>query len=133
MCLFRVDSGRFLSYSKKKKISQNHDSLSLVVIRCQSMSFVVLRCHSLSLVLSRCTTRCHLLYHSLSFIVTRCHLLSLVVPLVVNCCTTRCHSLPFDVSLICIFINEQGGNFSSPPQSEPLKSRPRLGLITYML
>ena len=50
--LFRVYSGRFLSYSKK--ISQNEHSLSLVVI---SLSLVVIRCPSL--------------YHRLSLVVTR--------------------------------------------------------------
>ena len=59
-------------------------------------------CHSLSLVVfvvSCCTTRCHSLYHSLS----------LVVPIAVTRCTTRCHSmyhsLSLDVSLVCLFIN----------------------------
>ena len=64
-----MHSGRFLSYSKKKKISQNDHSLSLIVIRC----------HSLSLAVSRCITLCHWLHQSLSFFVTRC--------------TIRCHSL----------------------------------------
>ena len=77
--LSRVHSGRLFSYSKKRKITQNHHSLSLVIICCHSLSFDVIRCHSLSLivplVVTRCTTRCH----SLSFVVTRC--------------TTRCHSL----------------------------------------
>ena len=72
-------SGRLLSYLKKRKISRNGHSLSLVVIRCHSLY------HSLSLVV----IRCHSLYHSLSFVVTRCHSLSLVVPLVVTRCTTR--------------------------------------------
>ena len=58
--LFRVHSGRFLSYSKKRKISQNNHSLSLVIIRCHSLSFVVTR-------------------HLLSFVVIRCHSLPLVV------------------------------------------------------
>ena len=60
-----MHSGRFLSYSRKKKISQNDYSLSLVVIRCHSLSFVVNRCHSLSLVAP------------------------LVAPLVVTWCITR--------------------------------------------
>ena len=64
--LFRVHSGRFLSYSKKRKISQNNHSLSLVIIRCHSLSFVVTRCHSLSFVV----IRCHSLYHSLPLVVT---------------------------------------------------------------
>ena len=68
-------SGRLLSYLKKRKISRNGHSLSLVVIRCHSLY------HSLSLVV----IRCHSLYHSLSFVVTRCHSLSLVVIR----CTTR--------------------------------------------
>ena len=50
--------GRFLSYSRKKKISQNDYSLSLVVIRCHSLSFVVSRCLSLSLVAPLVVTRC---------------------------------------------------------------------------
>ena len=100
--LFRVHSGRFLSYPKKRKISQNDHLLSLVVIRCHSLSFVVTRCHSFSLIVSRCTTCCHWLYHSLSFVVTRFHSLSIVVPLVV----TRFHSLLLDVSLVCLFIND---------------------------
>ena len=73
-------SGSLLSYLKKRKISRNGHSLSLVVIRCTT------RCHSLSFVVTRCTTRCHSLYHSLS----------LVVPLVVICC----HSLYYSLSLV---------------------------------
>ena len=81
-------SGRLLSYLKKRKISRNGHSLSLVVIRCHSLY------HSLSLVV----IRCHSLYHSLSFVVTCCHSLSLVVPLVV----IRCHSLYHSLSLVVI-------------------------------
>ena len=66
-------SGSLLSYLKKRKISRNGHSLSLVVIRCTT------RCHSLSLVVP--------------LVVTRCHSLSLVVPLIVTRCTTRCDSL----------------------------------------
>ena len=44
-------SGGLLSYLKKRKISRNGHSLSLVVIR-----FITL-CHSLSFVVTRCTTR----------------------------------------------------------------------------
>ena len=88
--LFRVHSGRFLSYLKKRKISQNNHSLSLVVIRCHSLSFVVTRCHPLSLVVICC--------HSLSLVVICCHSLSFVV----TRCTIRCHQL----SLICLFIND---------------------------
>ena len=89
-----MHSGRFLSYSRKRKISQNDHSLSFVVACCYSLSFVITRCHSLSLVIIRChslsliVTRCHLLYHSLSFVVT------------------RCNSLSMDVSLVCLFIND---------------------------
>ena len=56
--LFRVHSGRLLSYSKKRKIRQNDHSLSFVVIRCHSLyhSFIT-RCHSLSIVVTRCITR----------------------------------------------------------------------------
>ena len=53
--LSRVHSGMFLSYSKKRKNSQNEHLLSLIVIRCHSLSFEVIRCLSL--------------YHSLSFVV----------------------------------------------------------------
>ena len=90
--LFRVHSGRFLSYLKKRKIGQNDHLLSLVIIRCHLLSLIAIR------------------YYSLSFVVTRCHSLSLVIPLVltrlllvviryyslsfvVTCCTTRCHSI----------------------------------------
>ena len=86
--LFRVHSGRFLSYSRKKKISQNDHSLSLLVICCHSFSFVVIFCHSLSLVVpfvvTRCTTRCH----SLSLFVICCHSLYHSLSLVVIRCTT---------------------------------------------
>ena len=94
-------SGRLLSYWKKRKISRNGHSLSLVVICCHSLyhllyhslPFLVTHCHSLSFVVTGCTTRCHSLYrslyHSLSFVVTRCHSLSLVVPLAVTRCTIR--------------------------------------------
>ena len=107
-------SGRLLSYLKKRKISRNGHSLSLVVIRCHSLyhslSLVVIRCHSLyhslSFVVTRCTTRCH----SLSFVVTRCttrcHSLYHSLSFVVTRCTTRCHSLSLDVLLVCLFIND---------------------------
>ena len=56
-----MHSGRFLSYSRKKKIIQNDYSLPHVVIRCHSLSFVVSRClslhHSLSLVIPLVVTR----------------------------------------------------------------------------
>ena len=65
--------------------------------------------------LSLTTTHCHLL----SLAVIQCHSLSLGIPLVVICCTTRCHSLSLvaalavircnllslDVSLVCLFMN----------------------------
>ena len=41
--LFRVHSGRFLSYSKKKENKPNDHLLWLVVIRCQSLSFFITR------------------------------------------------------------------------------------------
>ena len=70
--LLRVLSGRFLSYLKKRKTSQNSHLVSLVVIRChslyQSLSFVVIRCHLLSFVVPLVVIQCH----SLSFVVTRC-------------------------------------------------------------
>ena len=53
-----MHNGRFLSYSRKKKISQNDYSLSLVVIGCQSLPFAVSRCLSLSLVAPLVVTRC---------------------------------------------------------------------------
>ena len=78
--------GRLFSYSKKRRISQNGYSLSLVVMRCRllyhSLSFVLTRCHSFSPVVP--------------LVGTRCHSLSLIVPLVV----TRWHSLSFVVSLL---------------------------------
>ena len=74
--LFRVHSGRFLSNTRKRKISQNDHSLSLVVTR-----------------------------RSLSFVVILCHLLSLVALLVVTCCTTRCHSLSLVVARCLSFYN----------------------------
>ena len=92
--LFRVHIGKFLSYSKKGKISQNDHSLSLVVICCLSLLFKVTYCHSLSLVAilaTPCLTRFHSVCHLLSFVVTRCHSLY--------------HSLSLDVSLVCLFIN----------------------------
>ena len=79
-------SGSLLSYLKKREISRNGHSLSLVVTRSHLLSLVVIRyttrCHSLSLVV----IGCHLLFHSLS----------LVVPLVVICC----HSLYYSLSLV---------------------------------
>ena len=53
--VFRTHSGRYFSYSKKRKNSQNEHLLSLIVICCHSLSFEVIRCLSL--------------YHSLSFVV----------------------------------------------------------------
>ena len=83
-----MHSSRSLSYSRKRKISENDHSLSFVVTCCYSLSFVVTRCHSLSLVI----TGYHSLYHSFSFVVTHS--------------TTRCHSLSLDKSLVCLFIND---------------------------
>ena len=80
--LFSVHSGRVLSHQRKRKISQNDHSLSLVVIRCHSLSLVV------PLDVTRCTTRCH----PLSFVVICCHSLY--------------HLLSLDVSLFCLFIND---------------------------
>ena len=71
--LFRVVSGRFLSYKEKSKNSRNDHSLSFVVTRCQSLSLVVL------LVVIRCITRCHSLSFVAPLVVTCCHLWSLVV------------------------------------------------------
>ena len=72
--LFRVHSSRFLSYSRKRKISQNDHLLSLVVIRCHSLSFVITGClslyHSLSIVVPLVVIRCHLKYHSSVFLYT---------------------------------------------------------------
>ena len=81
-----MHSGRFLCYLKKK------GKIVKMITCCHSLSLVVF-------VVSCCTTRCHSLYHSLS----------LVVPIAVTRCTTRCHSmyhsLSLDVSLVCLFIN----------------------------
>ena len=49
-------SGRLLSYLKKRKLSRNGHSLTLVVI---VVPLIVTHCHSLSLILTGCTTRCH--------------------------------------------------------------------------
>ena len=49
--LFTEHVGRFLSYSRKKKIRQNDYSLSLAVICCLSLSLVV------PLIVTRCITR----------------------------------------------------------------------------
>ena len=101
--LFRVLSYGFLSYLKKRKISQNDHSLSVVLIRCHSLSFAVTDCHSLSLVFIHC--------YSLSFVVSRClslyHSLFLVVPLVVARCHSLYHSFSLDVSLVCLFISDR--------------------------
>ena len=71
-----------LLFEKKRKISQNGHSLSLVA------------------------TRCYSLYHSLSLavplVVIRCHLL----PFVVIPCTTSRRLLSLDVPLVCLFIND---------------------------
>ena len=62
--------GRFLSYSKKRKISRND--------------------HSLLFIVTRCTTRCHSLYHTLLFVVPLVVIfLSLVVSLAIAPCLTR--------------------------------------------
>ena len=124
-----MHSRRFLSYSKKRKISQSDHSLSLVIIRYYSLSFVVTRClslyHSLSLVIIHCyslsfvVTRCLSLYHSLSLVIIRCHSLSFVVicchslslvvhwlSLAVSRCHSLYHSLSLDVSLVYLFMND---------------------------
>ena len=102
--LFRVHSGRLFSYSKKRTITQNDDSLSLVIICCHSLSFDVIRCHSLSLivplVVTRCTTRCH----SLSFVVTRCHSFSLDVSLCLFINDLYRHNFLDKYSFTCYFI-----------------------------
>ena len=99
-----MHSGRFLSYSrKKKKLAKT--PLSFVVTRCHSLSFVVTRCHLLSIVVSRCITRCHSLCHSSSFVVIHSHSLY--------------HSLSLDVSLVCLFINNpcKGNILSTTPKN----------------
>ena len=86
-----MHSGRFLFYSRKRKISQNDHSLSFVVTCCYWVSFVFTRClrrHLLSFVVTHCATRCH----SLSIFVTHC--------------ASRCDLLSLDVSLVCLFIND---------------------------
>ena len=90
--LFRVHSGRLFSYSKKRTITQNDDSLSLVIICCHSL-LAVIRCHSLSLIVSHCTTRCYSLYHLLSFVVIRCHSLYHSLSLVVTPFHSMYHSV----------------------------------------
>ena len=84
--LFRVHSGRFHSYSKKKK-----EKLAKMTTHCHLLSFVVIyscllwfvvTCHLLSLVFSCCYTW-HSLCHLLSFVVSHCD------------CTTHC-----DLSLV---------------------------------
>ena len=93
-----------LSYLKKRKVSRNDHSLSLVVVRCHSLyhllPFVITRCHSLSFVVP---LFCHSLATVVPFVVTRCHSLLLVVTL----CTIRCHSLSIDLPLVCLFINDE--------------------------
>ena len=96
--LFRVHSGRFLSYLKKRKISQKNHSLSFVVTFCHLLSFVVIRCRSLSLIV----ICCHSLSLVVPLIVFRCHSLSFIV----TRCNTCCHWLSLDVSLVCLFIND---------------------------
>ena len=69
--LFRLHSGRLLSYSEKGKSGKMTiccHSLSFVVICCHSLPLVVILCHLLSLIVIRCHS-----YHSLSFVVNRCH------------------------------------------------------------
>ena len=70
------------SLIRKKRISRNSHSLSLVVIRCHSLSLVVP-------LLSLVVIRCHSLYHSLSLVVTRCTIRCHSLSLVVTQCTTR--------------------------------------------
>ena len=80
--LYRVYSGRFLSYSKKGKISQNSHPLS---IPWRSLCVVVpLRWRSFSLVVPLVAACC----------TARCDSLSLVV-------VARCHSLSLDVLSVC--------------------------------
>ena len=90
----RVHSGRFLSYSKKRKIK--------MTTRCHSLSFVVTHCHLLSLVVIL-ITRCHS-FHLLSLVVPlavgRCYSLSLAVPLAV----IRCHSLYHSLSFVALVV-----------------------------
>ena len=57
--IFRVLSGRFLSYSRKRKVSGTNHQLSLVVTRFTTCCAT--RCNSFSFVVTSCTTRCHLL------------------------------------------------------------------------
>ena len=81
--------------------------LSLIVIFCYSLSFVVTRCHPKSLV----SILCHSLYCSLSLVVplavTPCHSLYHSLPYVVTCCTILFRPLSLDVSLVCLFVNDQ--------------------------
>ena len=61
-----MHSGRFLPYSRKRKINQNDHSLSFIVTRYHSLPLVV------PLVSTGFTTRCHRLYHSLSVVIIGC-------------------------------------------------------------
>ena len=81
--LFRVLSGRFLSFSKK---------LVKINPRCHSLSLVVTLCHSLLIVVPLVVTRCNTRWHSLSLVFIRCH------PLY--------YSLSLDVSPVCLFLND---------------------------
>ena len=84
--LFRVYGGRFLSYSKKRKIGQKGHSLALV----NSLALSVSRCTtSLALVVFRCVACC----------AARCDSLSLVV-------AARCHSLSLGVLSVCLFVGD---------------------------
>ena len=64
------------------------------------MSFVVNCCHLLSPIAIRCHSLYHSFYHSLLFIVT------------------CCHSLSFDVSLVCLFINDRKNQGQGTNQSQ---------------
>ena len=85
-----MHSGRFLSYLKKRKFCQNDYSMSFVVNCCHLLSPIAIRCHSLY----------HSFYHSLLFIVT------------------CCHSFSFDVSLVCLFINDRKNQGQGTNQSQ---------------
>ena len=67
--LFRVYGGRFLSYSKRRKIGQKGHSLSFVGARQFLGTHCLSLCHFVG---ARCVSLCRLLCHSLWFAVACC-------------------------------------------------------------
>ena len=91
--VFRVHSDKFPSYSKKRKISHNYHSLSLIVTRCDLLLLVFIRYHQLSFVVRLVVTCCTTSSHSLLLAVIYCHSLFHSLSLVVSLVVTRCHSM----------------------------------------